>query len=111
MTVFGKGKAVIKGQLSFGETASPEPPPISGRWSFYTAWLFPSSTCAREVRGRHRLKSFGRDAVHNAGNWRVMVDACGCKDMVAIAVKSAALVRDGLSFRCGDTCAGIAATR
>ena len=89
MTVL-EGKAVTKGQLSFGETASPKPPPISGRWSFYTASLFPSSTCAREVRERHRLKSFGRDAVHNAGNWHVTVDACGCKGMVATAVKSAA---------------------
>jgi hypothetical protein len=54
MTVFWKGKAVIEGQLSFGETASPKPPPISGRWSFYTASRFPSSTYARGVRVRHR---------------------------------------------------------
>jgi len=67
VTVFLKGKGGDKGQLSFGETASPKPPPISGRWSFYTASLFPSSTCAREVWARHQLKSFGRDPVRNAG--------------------------------------------
>jgi len=83
----------------------------SSEWSFYIASVLASSNSALEVRAHLRLKSFGRDAVHNAGNWRVMVDACGCKDMVATAVKSAALVRDGLSFGCGDTCVGIAATR
>ena len=79
----------MKGQLSFGETASPKPPPISGRWSFYTAWLFPSSTCAREVRARHRLKSFGREPVRNAGKWRGMADGYACKGTVSTGARSA----------------------
>jgi hypothetical protein len=89
MTVFGKGKAVIRASFLFGETASPKPPPISGRWSFYTASLFPSSTCVREVRARRRLKNFGRDSVHNAGNWRGKADACAWKGTVATADRSA----------------------
>ena len=86
---FLEGKAVIEATLSLVETAGPKPPPVSRRWSFYTALLFPSSTCAREVQVRHRLKSFDREAVHNAGNRRAMADACACKGMVATAVRSA----------------------
>ena len=80
---------MIEATLSLTRQASLRPPPVSGRWSFYTALLFPSSTCAREVRVRHRLKSFDREAVHNAGNWRAMADACASKGMVATAVRSA----------------------
>jgi len=81
---------VIEATLSLVERASPEPPPVSGRWLFYTALLFPSSTSAHEVRVRHRLKSFGPDSVHNAGNWRATAEGCGCKGMAAIAARSAA---------------------
>ena len=73
----------------FGETGKPETTADCRRWSLYTASVLASSNYAPEVRARHRLKSFGRDAVQNADNWRVMVDACGCKGMVATAVKSA----------------------
>jgi len=89
MTVFGKGKAVIRASFLFGETASPKPPPISGRWSFYTASLFPSSVYVPEARARHRLKICDRDAVHSAANWRAMADACGSKGTVATADRSA----------------------
>ena len=88
MTVL-EGKAVTKGQLSFGETASPNPPPISGRWSFYTAWLFPSSTCAHEVRARHRLKSFGRDPVRDVDKCHGMAEGYACKGTVCTGARSA----------------------
>jgi hypothetical protein len=70
-----------------------------------------SSNYAPEVRVRLRLKSFDRDSVHDAGSWPAMADGCGCRGMAAIADRSAGSVRDGLSFGCGGTCAGIAATR
>ena len=65
---------MIKGPF-FGEIGKPEITADCRRWSFYTASVLASSNYAREVRGRHRWKSFGRDAVHNADNRRVMVDA------------------------------------
>ena len=77
---------MIEATLSLTRQASLRPPPVSGRWSFYTL-LFPSSTCAREVRVRHRLKSFDREAVHDADAWRAMAGVCASKGMVATAVR------------------------
>jgi hypothetical protein len=48
-----------------------------------------SSSYVREVRERHRLKSFVRDSVRNAGNYREMEDACACKGTVSIGDKFA----------------------
>ena len=101
---------MIKGPF-FGEIGKPKTTADCRRWSFYTALLFPSSSCAREVRARHRLKSFGREPVRNAGKWRGMADGYACKGTVFTGARSAVGVRDGLSFGCGGTCAGIAATR
>src|SRR5437773_1143418 len=70
IAVILEGKAVIEASFLLTERASPKPPPVSRRWSFYTALRFPSSTCAPEVWARHRWKSFGRDPAHNAGRWR-----------------------------------------
>ncbi|PYU97309.1 MAG: hypothetical protein DMG10_31080 [Acidobacteria bacterium] len=89
IAVFLEGKAVIEASFLLTERASPKPPPVSRRWSFYTALRFPSSTCAPEVWARHRWKSFGRDPAHNAGSWRAMADAFACKGMVVTADRSA----------------------
>ena len=62
----------------------------SRQWSFYTASVLASSNYVREVRARLRWKSFGRDSVHSAGSWPGIADGCGCKGMVATAVRSAA---------------------
>lgn len=75
----GKEKAVIGGPAFFGEIGKPETTAISRRWSFYTASVLASSSYAREAQGRHRLKSFGRGSVRNAGNWLAMANACACK--------------------------------
>ena len=79
---------MIKGPF-FGEIGKPETTADCRRWSFYTASVLASSNYAPEVRARHRLKSFGRDSVHNAGNWRAMDNACACKVTVSTAVRSA----------------------
>ena len=63
IAVFLEGKAVIEASFLLTERASPKPPPVSRRWSFYTALRFPSSTCAPKLRALPRLKSFGHDAV------------------------------------------------
>jgi hypothetical protein len=44
--------------------------------------VWASSSYAREMQARHRLKSFGRASVCNAGNWRAIADAYGCKGTV-----------------------------
>ena len=62
----------------------------SRQWSFYTASVLASSNYAPGVRARLRLKSFGRDSVHNAGNWPAMADGCGYKGMAATAARCAA---------------------
>ena len=79
---------MIEAKLSLVERASPKPPPVSRRWSFYTASVLASSNYAREVRVRLRLKSFGPDGVHNAGDWVETADACVSKDMAATADRS-----------------------
>jgi len=48
-----------------------------------------SSSYAREVWARHRLKNFGRDSVRNAGNWRAMADGYACKGTVSTGDRSA----------------------
>ena len=80
---------MIEAHAFFGRDGKPQPPPVSRRWSFYTALLFPSSNYAPEVQVRHRLKSYVRDAVHNVGKWRAMADACVWKGTVVTAVRSA----------------------
>ena len=65
------------------------------QWLVYTALPLASSTSAPELRAHLRWKSFGRDSVCGAGNWRGMADGCGCKGMVVIADRCAAWVRDG----------------
>ncbi len=78
---------MIKGPF-FGEIGKPETTADSRRWSFYTASVLASSNYAPEVQARHRLKSFGRNPVQNAGNWRGMGHGSACKVTVSTAVRS-----------------------
>ena len=96
IAVFLEGRAaVIEANAFFGERASLKPPPVSTRWSFYTASALASSSYAPEVRARLRLKSFGHESVHNAGDWHAMADGYEYKGMAATAVRSEASARDG----------------
>ncbi len=86
---------MIEAHAVFGERAGLKPPPVSTRWSFYTASAMASSSYAREVRARLRLKSFGHEPVHNVGDWRGMADEYEYRGMAATAVRSEASARDG----------------
>ncbi len=79
---------MVEAQLSLARLGKPETTADGRRWSLYTASVWASSSYAREVRARHRLKSFGRGSVRNAGNWRAMADAYACTGTVSTAVRS-----------------------
>ena len=68
----------------------------SGRWSFYIALPFPSSTCAPGLRAHLQLRSFGLDSVRSAVDWRARAHVFESKGMVAIAVRFVACASDGL---------------
>jgi hypothetical protein len=85
---FRREKAVIEATVSLARLHAYNHR-RSRRWSFYTASALASSNSVREVGVRLRLRSYGRDAVRSAGDWHARVEECVCKDMAAIAVRSA----------------------